>query len=127
MSAQGWWLEAFLRLRQFREQLFIDLTTIEFLKTRNATLTIRTPGSESFYVVRVSPLTNMGTPDTKFRFYIKVFKNQTLRVMVYDRTHRQLLVDVTLPVSSSAGSMNLELERIHLKMDIDEDLTPTRK
>ena len=121
MRIQGWLTEAISWLRQFRDRFFFDAATTQFLKTRNARLTIQEAGSKSFFVVKVLPVTNLGTSTAKLRFQIKVLNPQTLQVSVYNRTKKQLLVNLTIPFSASAGTMNLNIDDITLKMDIDDD------
>ena len=121
MQKQGRLTQAISWLGQYRERLFFDAATIEFLKKRNARLTIQEAGSKSFFVVKVQPETNFGTTTAKLRFRIKLLNPQTIQVSVYNRTTRQMLVNLTVPLNPTGGTMTLNLDDITLKMDIDDD------
>jgi hypothetical protein len=101
--------------------LFSDTVTDQFLRERNARLTIQESGSKSFFVMKVTPETTIVTNQFKLRFRIKLLDHQSIHVSVYNRTTRQMLVNVTAPFDLTAGSMKLDLGEIHLKMDIDDD------
>ena len=111
--------EIIASLRGRFERLSGDINTARFLKQRNVRLTIRPSGSQSFYVVRVSPRTDIAAPDDTLRFQIKVLPNEMVRVTVYSKTKRQTLADLTVPNNPAAGTLKLDLTSVQLEMDID--------
>ena len=112
--------EALSALRDYFGWLFSDTATLQFLKERNARLTVQEEGSRSFFVMKVTPETNIVTNQFKLRFRIKLLEYQSVHVSVYNRTTRTMLVDVTVPLDPTADTLKLDLGDIHLKMDIDD-------
>jgi hypothetical protein len=121
MRMPGGLTEALSWLRQIWGRLFFDAVTVQFLRTRNARLTIQEAGSQSFFVVKVQPETNLGTATAKLRFRIKVLSPQTIQVSVYNQSKKQMLVNMTIPNKPTGVTMTLNLDNITLKMYLDDD------
>lgn len=113
--------QAISSLRAHLGGLFSDSETAHFLKARNARLTVQVIGSQSYYVVKVTPQTNVSVPGDTLRFKIQVLPDALVRVTVDSKAKKRRLVDLTVPNNPSGGALNLNLDDIHLKMDIDDD------
>ena len=101
--------------------LFTDINTAEFLKERSATVTVQTAGGQSFYVIKVTPVTRIGMKDGNVLLRVKLLSEHQLRVIVSRKGTRHPLVDVTLPLTAAAGTINLDLIDFHLKIQLDAD------
>ena len=115
--------EIIASLRGHFERLTRDVNTLRFLKQRNVRLTVRSLGSQSFYVVRVTPRTDIAVPDDTLRFQIKLLPTNMVRISVYSKAKRQLLADLTIPNNPAAGTLNLDFDSVHLDMDVDAEQT----
>jgi hypothetical protein len=100
-----------------------DVNTARFLKQRNVRLTIRPLGSQSFYVVRVTPRTDISAPNDTLRFQIKLLPTNRVRISVYSKTKRQFLADLTIPNNPAAGTLKLDFDSVHLDIDVDAEQT----
>ncbi len=114
---------AFSFLSTLLERLFPDRSTAQFLKERNARVTVQEMSAHSFYTVKAMPLTSISAGGHKFLLRIKVLPAQKIRVSVYSVSAGQTLADVTVPYEQKSGAMNLNLDDLHLKIEIDDDPT----
>lgn len=108
-----------LFLRQWVEWLPFDQNSAQFLKERNARVTVQAEGSQSFFVVKVLPSTDIATPTGQLRIRVKLLSHQMLRVSVYSQANKRYLVDITSPLDQDGGAMTLNMDNIRLKIEMD--------
>ncbi|HVU10994.1 MAG TPA: hypothetical protein VHD90_06935 [Phototrophicaceae bacterium] len=83
-------------------------------------MTVQEMSARSFYIIKVTPLTNISAGGHRFLLRIKALPAQKLRVSVYSVSAGQTLADVTVHYDQKGGAMNLNLDDLHLKIEFDE-------
>jgi len=102
-------------------QLFSGTDTARFLNLRNARITAQEAGSKSFYTVKLYPETDVQIKDEMLHIQVRLLPQQQIRVTVFSTSKQRMLANVIAPFSDDSGAMNLTLDNIYLKLEIDAD------
>ena len=105
--------------------LWVDTNTTQFLKARNARVTVTSKDGKSFHTLKLSPVTHTVMDRNHFLVKVKVLPPQKIRIVVSNTSKQETLVDITVPFDLSSDSMNLDLDDVHVKIDLNAESSMT--
>ncbi len=97
-----------------------DVTTEQFLKSRNARLIVQDANSQSFHAMRLAPAQDVHVLGRTLHLRLKYAEN-TVRVTLNDRTKKIVIADLTVPNDPDAGTLNLNFDDVRMKIEVDAE------
>lgn len=110
-------------IRRIFSPALSDAETEAFLRARNARLIIQEEGEGStFHAMRVTPSTDVHAFGQSFNIRLR-YREQMVHVRLEDKKKRIVLVDIALPDDGSAGTVNLNVANVRMRIEVDADMT----
>lgn len=112
---------ASLSLRRLLGYFSGDDPTAQFLKERQARVTVEETDKKGFYVVLLKPRTDINVREFNLRILAKYAEDRTLSLTVRDLAARKTIININAPVDSGAGVLNVDYHEVHLRLDFDAE------
>jgi hypothetical protein len=109
-------------IRRIFSPALSDAETEAFLRARNARLIIQEADARTFHAMRVNPSTDVHAFGQSFNIRLR-YREQMVHVRLEDKIKGVVLVDVALPDDGSAGTVNLNVANVQMRIEVDADTT----